>query len=202
MNALADDFMLSATGMKGNSENFADAWANASIPEEEVFAKNFAKAIMIKSRSIFKMSRYGLLGKLIFVTLLTYNDEGTDLRMLINYRQGGEATERYFWISLGILIVPTVLTMAMNWIQDKKKGTASRIKGQVLSLLQLQPIMHAYAVWSGEEQAENESLSPFLMFVGQRTMEVSFEAVPEVSKTRAHSYRIMLLGLAQGTAID
>jgi hypothetical protein len=166
--------------MKGNPGEFASEWVDAVMPKDEVFAKKVLKAIMVRCRPVFKMSRYGFMGKLLFIVLLTYNDEGTDIQMMFKYKKGGEATAKYFGISLAILVVQTLVAMALSSIQNRKKSTVAKIKGLLLALLQLQPILHAYAVWRGDEQREDDTTNPLTNFMFQRGSEIVFEVIPEV----------------------
>jgi hypothetical protein len=178
--ALADSFILCAKGMKGNPEVKAKEWVNNTMPQNEVFAKKFANSLMVKSVPVFKMSRKAMLAKTLLVLLLTYNDEATDVKMLFTYKDGGKATERYFWISLVILIIPNLLSMAISIIQNSKKGAVAKVQGVVLTLLQLQPVMHAVAVWRGKEQTEEDVFHPFVLFMIARVGEIIFEVLPEV----------------------
>jgi hypothetical protein len=182
--SIAESFVLHSTGMNGNPEVYASEWVDAVLPTDEVFAKKVLKAIMISCRPVFKMSRYGYMGKLLLIVLLTYNDEGTDIQMMITYEKGGEATAKYFRISLAILVVQTMIGLAMSLIQNGKRSMVAKVKGAVLTLLQLQPILHAYAVWRGDELSEEDNVSPFNMFMIQRCTEIVFEVLPEVRRCK------------------
>ena len=92
---------------------------------------------------------------------------------------GGEDTRKYFDISLGILIVPTVSSMVVGAIQNSRKGWKKMVMGAVVGLLHLNPLVHGFAVWRGAGVAEDDVANPVKFFIMGRLTELLFEVLPE-----------------------
>ena len=107
------------------------------------------------------------------------SDEYTDYLVLMVFWNGGEDTRKYFDISLGILIVPTMMNMLTGVIQNSRKGWKKMVMGVVVGLLHLNPLVHGFAVWRGAGVAEDDVMDPVQFFIMGRVCELLCEVLPE-----------------------
>ena len=131
------------------------------------------------SKPALEMSRYGYALNISMAVGMAYFDKYTDYIVLLVYWHGGEDTRNYFNISLGILIVPTVMSMILGVIQNSRKGWKKMAMGAMIGLLHLNPLVHGLAVWSGAGQAEDDVMPPEMFFITGNLCELLFEVLPE-----------------------
>ena len=95
------------------------------------------------------------------------------------YGEGGTKTRKYFQTSGGILIVSTLMNILVAWLANKNKTTALRVRAMIFALIQLNPLVHGINAWRGVETSEDDTMSPFFIFVMVRIGELIFEVLPE-----------------------
>jgi hypothetical protein len=186
------DFCKSATG---NIPASAQTWCDENLPDDEILAKRLLVSLATKTTNTFKMSRFGLLFKVLFATSLTYFDELTDVRVTANfYNQGtspssttvtttttsSSSSMLYFKLCLAFLIIPTLFNLVASIINTREERTVVKIKYAFYSIFQLNPIVHGYHSWRGTSTTTAaSSINPFLMYMITRLNEVILEAMPE-----------------------
>ena len=161
-------------------------WAEAHLPkDEQLTAKLLLETARVSKPALLlekKMSRYGYALNISMAVGLTYFDKYTDYIVLGVYWHGTEDTEdtrNYFNISLGILVVPTVMSMILGVIRNSRKGWKRMVMGAVIGLLHLNPLVHGLAVWSCAKQTEDDVMPPSMFFITGNLCELLFEVLPE-----------------------
>ena len=165
-------------------------WAEAHLPKDELCNEQLTTKLLLETARVSKpalllekkMSRYGYALNISMAVGLTYFDKYTDYIVLGVYWHGTEDTEdtrNYFNISLGILVVPTVMSMILGVIRNSRKGWKRMVMGAVIGLLHLNPLVHGLAVWSCAKQTEDDVMPPSMFFITGNLCELLFEVLPE-----------------------
>tara|TARA_B110000971_G_scaffold173508_1_gene178512 strand:- start:52 stop:1014 length:963 start_codon:yes stop_codon:yes gene_type:complete len=126
-----------------------------------------------------KLSRNGLMMRLLFSLACSYGDMVTDILMLNFYHTTGDETSFnrssiILTIAIAMHVVNTILT---NTHIKKKRTLALRI---VQAFLCLNPAIQTYGKWSGNHREEGAYLSPSGELYFTKFIEVLFEALPQM----------------------
>ena len=118
-------------------------------------------------------------GSLLMSLACTYGDVISDVVMVFYYNEKNMTGA--FRTSLGILIGALGMQGVVTWITTKHvKRLSERIRRVVFGVMSLNPIIHAYGKWSGNEREEGSTSSPSQLLGFTKFVELIFESLPQL----------------------
>ena len=121
-----------------------------------------------------KMARRGMAGSLLMSLACTYGDVISDTVMVFYYNEKNMTSA--YRTSLGILIGALAAQGVVTWMNTKHvKQLSVRMRRVVFGVMSLNPAIHAYAKWSGNEREEGSTLSPAKLLGVTKFVELIFE---------------------------
>ena len=126
-----------------------------------------------------KMARRGMAGSLLMSLACTYGDVISDTVMVFYYNEKNMTGA--YRTSLGILIGALAAQGVVTWMNTKHvKQLSVRIRRVVFGVMSLNPAIHAYAKWSGDELEEGSTTPPSRLLGFTKFVELIFESLPQL----------------------
>jgi len=126
-----------------------------------------------------KMARRGMAGSLLMSLACTYGDVISDAVMVHYYLEKNMASA--FRTSLGILIGALAAQGLVTWTNTKHvKQFSVRIRRVVFGVISLNPAIHAYGKWTGDELEEGSTSPPSRLLGFTKFVELICESLPQL----------------------
>lgn len=121
----------------------------------------FEPMAVVLGKGIVRTAAWGLMWRVFIGATLSVTDLATDLLVLKQFWDGGEATVRYRDSSIASLSASIFLQLVIVIVQNRKIGAVRILKEMSVVVLGMKAPYDAYRVAIGSEQEKDALLDPF-----------------------------------------